>query len=100
VFPRGEREEPFVGKPDFDGRAFYRQKQGKALNKSNTMKGYTFKDSACHISEDPSKKTFPGPAFYNEARSFLKTTSHLPTPQYSVPTAGSMDMEKIKRYFK
>jgi len=64
------------------------------------MKGFTFKTSACHISEDTSKKTFPGPAFYNEARSHEKTTSHKPTPSYSVPIAGSMDMEKIKRYFK
>lgn len=65
VFPRGERPVPFVGKPDFDGRAFYKQKQGSA---KHYMKGFTFKDSACHISEDPSKKTFPGPAFYNEQR--------------------------------
>jgi hypothetical protein len=63
------------------------------------MKGFTFKTSACHIHEDASKKTFPGPAYYNEARSFVKSTAHKPTPSFTVPIAGSMDMETIKRYF-
>lgn len=44
------------------------------------MKGFTFKTSACHVSIDPHKKKFPGPAFYNEARSFEKTTGNKPTP--------------------
>ena len=40
------------------------------------MKGFTFKDSACHVSEDHTKKLMPGPAYYNEARAFEGTTGH------------------------
>lgn len=63
------------------------------------MKGFTFKDSACHISVDPHKKFFPGPARYNLAEGFEKTTASKPTPQYTVPLQGAMNMEKILRYF-
>jgi hypothetical protein len=95
--PRGERKPPFVGRPDYDMSAFYKMKQG---NKKHIQPGYTFKDTTLHVPEDPSKKLFPGPAFYNEEKAAKATTQYRPSESYTVPIAGSMDLDKIMRYFK
>ncbi len=95
-FPRNQRPPVFKVKPDYDGKAFYKMKPGKSKLQDP---GFSFKNTIYHVSEDLSKLKFPGPAYYNEQPSFAKTTHSVPGPSYTVPTAGAMTMENIRRYF-
>jgi len=95
-FARSQRPPTFKGKPDYDGGSFYKLGGGK---KRVIDVGYSFKNTIYHISEDLSKLKFPGPAYYNEQSSFTKCTQNKPGPVYTVPLAGAMTMDNIRRYF-
>ena len=95
-FARSQRPAAFEGKPDYDGKSFYKLKGGK---KKAQDAGFSFKNTIYHISEDKAKLKFPGPAYYNEQYGFRQSTQNLAGPVYTVPKAGSMTMDNIKRYF-
>jgi len=51
-----------------------------------------------HVSEDPAKKYYPGPAYYEDNHAYSKSTFNKAGPSYTIPLAGAMDIDASRLY--
>lgn len=80
-------------KPDYDGSAYYKLKN--TCKKNIYLKGFSFRDTILHVSEDHHKKTFPGVGHYNSQSAFAKTTQAADAPSYTFSRQDLMSLDTI-----